>query len=333
MPTCLVTGATGFIGRRLVRVLQAAGGTVRALVRDGADTAELEQWGVHLMHGDVTQPESLANAVAGVDFVFHLAGRTFASSYSQFASVNEAGCANVAAACAAQSQPPVLVVVSSLAAAGPSSREGALRESEAAEPISNYGASKLAGELVVREWAAEVPVSIVRPSVVFGPRDTAGLTLVKGIERTGLHVVHRPGLPLSLIHADDLCEALLLVARHGERLDPTDPRGTGVYFAADPLPSSYTAMGQMIAGALGKELRVIRVRKWALWIAALGGEFTGRVTGKPGPLNFDKMREGTASGWVASTEKIVSQLGFKTAVPLDQRYQQTIDWYRDEKWL
>lgn len=333
MPICLVTGATGFIGRRLVRVLQAAGGTVRGLAREGSDTAELQQLGVQLLGGDVTQPESLADAVAGVDFVFHLAGRTFANRYSQFASVNEAGCANVAAACAAQPQPPVLVVVSSLAAAGPSPAGGVLRESDAAEPVSNYGASKLAGELAAREWAAEVPISIVRPSVVFGPRDSAGLTLVKGIARTGVHVVHRPGLPLSLVHADDLCDALLLVARHGERLDPTDPRGTGVYFVADPQPSSYTAMGQMIASALERELRVIRVRKWALWLAGVGGELAGRMTGKPGPLNFDKVREGTASGWVASTEKIVSQLGFKTAAPLDQRYQQTIDWYRDEKWL
>lgn len=333
MPTCLLTGATGFIGRRLVRVLQAAGGEVRGLVRSEADTDELRQLGVELVQGDVTQPETLAEAAHGVDFVFHLAGQTFARTYKQFASVNEVGCGNVAAACAAQPNPPVLIVVSSLAAVGPSHRDSVLREQDAPEPISHYGASKLAGELATREWASEVPTSIVRPCVVFGPRDSAGFTLVRGIARTGVHVVHRPGLPLSLMHADDLCAALLLVARHGERLDPTDPRGTGVYNAADPQASSYTDMGHMIAAALGRDLRVLRVRKWALWLAALGGELAGRVSGNAGPLSFDKMREGTASGWVGSTEKLVSQLDFACAAPLAERYQQTIDWYREEAWL
>ena len=333
MPRCLVTGATGFIGPRLVPVLQAAGGDVACLVRPTADTSRLEALGVELVKGDVTQGDTLADAVAGADFVFHLAGRVFAKSYDAFAQVNVAGCSNVAAACALQSTPPVLVVASSLAAAGPSPVGEALTEKNTPAPISNYGRSKLDGEIATRDWAAEVPISIVRPPVVFGQGDHAGLVLAKGIQRTGLHMVHRPGLPLSLVHADDLSQALLLVARHGERLDPTDPCGTGIYYAADPTVTSYTEMGQLMADALGKRLRVIRVRKWAMAVAATVGEVMGAVRSKPSPLNWDKYREGTASGWVASPKKLMSQTGFAPAKSLAEHYRDTIEWYREAGWI
>jgi dihydroflavonol-4-reductase len=333
MPRCLVTGATGFIGPRLVCALQAAGGDVRCLVRRQSNTSLLESLGVQLVEGDVTDPSSLSKAIAGTEFVFHLAGRTFAPNYAAFALVNEAGCANVAAACATQSNPPVLVVASSLAAAGPSPAGGALTERDHPEPISNYGRSKLAGELAAREWAAEVPTTIVRPPVVFGPGDRAGFVLVKSLWKLGIHVVHRPGLPLSLVHADDLAAALLLVARHGERLDPTDPRNTGLYYAADPHPSSYTELGQLISAGLGRDIRILKVRRWALTVAALGGELVGHVRGQHSPMNFDKCREGTATGWVASTRKIASQLDFKPAAPLNIRYRETIEWYREAGWL
>lgn len=333
MPRCLITGATGFIGPRLVQVLQAAGGEIRCLTRPTADVSRLQALGVELATGDVTDPESLPSAVRDVDFVFHLAGRTFAPNYDEFTKVNETGCANVSAACAAESNPPVLVVVSSLAAAGPSPAGRALNEKDAPEPISNYGRSKLAGELAAREWAAEVPTTIVRPPVVFGPGDRAGLVLVRSLQKTGVHVVHRPGLPLSLVHADDLAAALLLAARYGERLDPTDPRSSGVYYAADPVPSSYTEMGHMIGEALGRQIRILRVRKWALALAATFGELGGRIRGKQSPLNWDKMCEGTASGWVASPAKLVSQTNFVPAAPLPERYLQTIEWYRQEGWI
>src|SRR5690606_23693791 len=115
-----------------------------------------------------------------------------------------------------------------------------------------------------------------------------GFTMVRSIAKSGLHFVHRPGLPLSLVHVDDLCRAILLVARHGERLNPTNPKGEGVYYVADPEVSSHEGVGRMIGEALDRPVRVIKVRRWALTTAAAVGELSGRWRGKPGIVNFDK---------------------------------------------
>lgn len=333
MPRCLVTGATGFIGPHLAATLQAAGGEVACLVRPTSDTRRLEALGVRLVPGDVCQPESLLPALTGVDVVIHLAGRTIAPSYEQFAEVNERGVALLAAACASLPNPPVLVVVSSLAAAGPSSPGERLTEEDPCEPVSHYGRSKLAGEHAAREWAAEVPISIVRPPAVFGPADRLGFYLVRSIANSGLHFVHRPGLPLSLVHVSDLCRAILLVARHGERLNPTNPGGEGVYYVADPEVSSHEAVGRMIGEGLGRRVRVVKVRRWALTTAAAVGELSSRWRGKPGIVNFDKIREATASGWTVAPNKIATQFDFRPAMSLADGYRETVAWYRAEKWL
>jgi nucleoside-diphosphate-sugar epimerase len=120
MVRALVTGATGFIGSHLVERLMRDGVEVRCLVRCPRRAAALRARGATLVAGDVTDPSSLRAAVADADVVHHLAGLTLAFNFRDFLRVNAAGTANLAAACARVETPPVLVYVSSVAAAGPS---------------------------------------------------------------------------------------------------------------------------------------------------------------------------------------------------------------------
>ena len=130
MSRVLVTGASGFIGSHLVDALVARGDQVTALVRKTSRVDRLESLGVALAHGDLTDPGSLRAAMAGQSIVYHLAGLTRAVRAKQFYQVNELGVRNAAQACAGQPEPPVLVVVSSLAPAGPSPRGRLRRESD-----------------------------------------------------------------------------------------------------------------------------------------------------------------------------------------------------------
>ena len=132
---------------------------------------------------DLSDIEGLKKAVAGVDVVYHLAARTTALRARDLMRVNAIGTANLTRACAAQSSPPVMIHVSSVAAAGPSRRGQCRSESDPPAPVSNYGRSKRAGELCNAQWAHAVPTTIIRPGIIFGPRKLPelGRSLGRGI--------------------------------------------------------------------------------------------------------------------------------------------------------
>lgn len=336
MPDVLVTGASGFIGQHLVRVLLARGDRVRALVRSRVRGEPLAKLGAALALGDITQAEGLREAVSGCQVVFHLAGAIASPHLQGFLEVNEAGTRHVAAACASQEQPPRLVVVSSLAAAGPASCGAPRREPEPPKPVSNYGRSKLAGELAAAEYADRVPLSIVRPPIVFGPADRGTLTLFRPIARYGLQPLPGGRNPrFSLIHVEDLCTGLVQVAHHGQCLPGGEnPHAKGVYYLADPQPYSLVELGQEIAKAVGKPApRQVHVPRWLVWGVAACGQAVGRLLGRMGHINVDKAREAMAGDWTCSTERAQSELGFSPAASLAQRLHATVQWYREHNWL
>ncbi|MGA2796310.1 MAG: NAD-dependent epimerase/dehydratase family protein [Thermoguttaceae bacterium] len=339
MAKVLVTGASGFIGSHLTSALVARGDEVTCLVQKTSRIEGLNRLGVLLVYGDVTQPESLMPAVAGQDIVYHLAGLTLALAKRQFFRVNQGGIGNIARACAAQGSPPVLVVTSSLAAAGPALDGRPKIESDPAEPVSAYGQSKRAGEKEAESFADRVPTTIVRPSIVLGERDRLGLPMFRSVNRFGIHVVPSRRRPrFSLIHAADLVELMILAAQRGKRLPATSCSGSqagqGYYFAACEEDVVYDDLGHLIGRALGRR-RVfpLRVGKPTVWIVAAAVEAASQIMRRPLYLHIDKAREITAGSWICSPQKAVEDLGFSVKAPLVERLRQTAEWYRSEGWL
>ena len=252
----LVTGASGFIGQHLVRRLIEIGSRVSCLVRATSRIDELRSAGAQLVTGDVTDPAVIGRALAlsKARIVFHLAGLLKALRTDDFLRVNAGGVESVAAACANQADPPVFVLLSSLAAAGPCAVDRPRVESDLPIPVSNYGRSKLAGEQAAAMYAGRVPISIIRPPIVFGSGDRGVLEMFRPIARWGIHAVPGRGeRRFSLIHVADLVEGLLLAAEKGERLHPNGLPGQGVYFMATEDELTYTELGQAMAIALGKK--------------------------------------------------------------------------------
>lgn len=334
----LITGASGFIGQHLAERLVAQGASVRCLVRRSSQTQLLESLGVELARGDLGDRESLEAALQDVDVVCHLAGATAAFSAAEFMRVNREGTENLARGCAAMANPPVHVVISSVAAAGPAPL-GVLRsEADQPQPISHYGRSKRAGEEAAEAFADRVPTTVVRPGIVFGPRNRETLPVFKTISRFRVHPVVGWRTPqLSLIHVDDLIELMLQAAERGRRI-PSEPSergvGTGYYFACAPEYPDYAQWGGMVKAALNRPYApTLRLVGPLPWFAAACSELVARARRRPDNFNLDKIREARAVSWACSAEAAIRDLQFRPPKSLAERIEETVLWYRENGWL
>jgi nucleoside-diphosphate-sugar epimerase len=333
----LITGANGFIGYHLAKLLNERGDRVTGMVRPTSNTSTLSSLEIELVHGDVSDVASLKRCFAGQDVIYHLAGLTKANHQDDFRQVNEAGAGNVAFAGKSAQSPPVIVNVSSLAAVGPAVAGQPKVETSPATPVSHYGRSKLSGEVTMRAFASDVPITIVRPPIVFGEADRAFLNIVRPISRIGLHTV--PGYTdklFSLIHAADLATLLVATFEQGERLaDESEPIGQGIYFAEAEQRVTYGQLGLMIGTALEKRVRQLKLPHAAIWLAAGIAQWSTALTqrGRFPALNLDKAREATAGSWICSAEKAIAQFAFAPAQPLLERLRSTVDWYDSEGWI
>ena len=147
MAEVLVSGGSGFIGWHVAQALLARGDRVTCLVRKRSQVGRLQALGVRLVYGDILEPESLRHAVAGSQIVYHVAGCIAALHAAEYYRINAEGVHNVAQACAAQPSPPVLVWVSSLAAAGPAIDGRPRTEDDPPVQLSHYGRSKRAARI------------------------------------------------------------------------------------------------------------------------------------------------------------------------------------------
>jgi len=323
-----VTGATGFVGSHLAAALVERGDDVVCLARRPEQAAFLASCGARAALGSLEDAPSLAAALANVEVVYHVAGLTSAPSEREFLEVNVEGTRRLMSAAAATA-PGVrrFVYVSTLAAVGPARRGGRLTEDSPCRPVTAYGRSKLAGEVVVRGSPA-LPWTIVRPGVVYGPRDRELLRMFR-IARLGFVPVFGLGRQgVSLVHVADLVRAILLAG--------AEPRAvTQTYHIAHPTALSQRDLARAIGRAVlgGRSPVVVPV---PAVVAAPIVRVIGRAaaaTGRRSVVSGDKLAEFLAPSFATSVAKAERELGWRAAIEPEAGFSSTAAWYRTEGWL
>jgi len=318
-----VTGATGFVGSHLAEALRARGDEVACLVRSSASDAALRAGGCRCVRGGLEDEGALRLLVAGSEVVYHVAGAIAAPSPDAFLRVNRDGTARVAAAARAAGVRR-LVYVSSLAVTGPTVPGQPLDETGPPRPVTPYGRSKLEGEVAVR--AAGVPFTIVRPPIVYGPRDREVLRLFR-LARTGLAPLLGGGAQeLSLVHARDLADALAAAAA-------SDATAGGTYHAGHPVPVSQRELVQAIGSAAGRRVRLIALPDAVVRAALSMAGAAARLRGRPSLLDPAKAAELLAPAWTCSSAALERDTAWRARIGLAEGLAETARWYRDAGWL
>jgi nucleoside-diphosphate-sugar epimerase len=319
----LVTGATGFVGSHLTEALRRRGDDVTALARSASKAAALAPLGVRVVPGDLHDRSALQQAVEGQDVVYHVAGVVAARSEADFLVANRDGTRNVAEA-AERAGVSRLVFVSSMAAAGPTIKGRPLRGDEPPHPVTQYGRSKLAAEGVVT--GSRLAWTIVRPPMVYGPRDQEVLKVFR-LARLGLAPVLGDGTQeLSAVHGADLADALVAAGTTAAAVGHT-------YYACHPEVFTGAEMALAVGRAMGRRLAVIRVP------AAIGRgvlrvtEAAARLVGQTTILTADKANEFFQPAWTADPEALARDTGWRAIRNLETGLAETYAWYRTAGWL
>jgi nucleoside-diphosphate-sugar epimerase len=323
----LVTGATGFIGGHLVEALLEKGYSVTCLVRGTSNTRALQKRPVKLVVGDLNDLEPIREAADAIHTVFHVAGAIKAARRGQYFRINQYGTLKLLETLA-EANPHLgrFVHISSLAAAGPSVNGRGLTEEEKPKPVSWYGESKLESEREVLGYAKTFPVTILRPSAVYGPGDRETLLLFRMIKRGCLFAPGRLTRRFSLIHVDDLVAAIIGASQR-------DIASGEIFFLSRSEVYSWEEIGRSIARALNKRYRQIRFPQWLAETAGMAGDLWAHLVGRPATINSQKVRELLEPSWICDSSKARASLGFCPAIDLETGIEQTVRWYQNQGWL
>lgn len=325
--TVLVTGGTGFVGSHLVELLLRRGYDVSCLVRDPSRLRWLTGLSVRTVIGDCTDPSSLDGAVRNASVIFHAAGLTKSFNAGAYDAVNHIGTRNLLEACVRRGRGiRKFVLVSSLAAAGPAVDGRPVNDRDVPRPVSDYGRSKLMAEEAVLGYRDRLPVVIVRPSAVYGPRDIDVFELFKWASKGVILDIRGGERFMQWCFVEDLAAALLLA---GERDVPSG----SIYCAAEDRIYGTAEFYGLLQRSGGVTARTLAVPVWMAFAIGALSEAVGRMSGTPGIMSRQKVREAVQRVWTCDQAKTRGDLGFSAKVTLEEGLARTWRWYRDRRWI
>lgn len=333
MARVLVTGGNGFVGSHLVEHLVSLGHEVTCLVRKTSDLTWLRGLPIRLAYGEARDPSSLPAAIEGQEYIFHAAGVTRAWDERAYIETNAIGTLGMLRACAARKDfIRKFLLVSSQAAAGPSPNGVMITEDMPPCPVSAYGRSKLLAEKFAHKFEDRLPVTVVRPTDVYGPRDRDGLYFFQDARRHVATIVGFRPAKLIATYVTDVAEGIALAGL-------SDKSAGRTYFICSDKAHTWDEVIDAIAEAVGT--RVLKLRIHGATVKMLGrwimsASSVQRALGlrkRPPMLTVSRTTEVAERYWTCSCERAKRELGFAPKVGLKEGARMTADWYRAHGWL
>ena len=320
----LVTGANGFVGAAVVRALVERGEPVRALVRPGSNTINLDGLPVEIARGDITDPGSLRRAASGCAAVFHVAAdyRLFAPDEDAMYRTNVDGSVNVVE-CAAAAGVGRMVYTSSVAVLGinrDSTPADETTPATLADMIGPYKRSKFLAEAAVRERASELGFAVVtvNPSTPIGPGDfrptpTGRIIVEAALGRMPAYV----DTGLNIVHVDDVARG------HLQARDAGKPGERYILGGADLSLKEILAM---VAARSGRKPPSVRLPRAAVYPIALISETLARIRGTEPRVTLDGLRMSKQHMYFTSL-KAEAALGYRWRPP-EAAIVDALAWFR-----
>ena len=298
-PTVFITGATGFIGQRLVSALLDQGVRVRAMIRPGKKADSRIPKACDQVPVDLADVDKLTGIASECSAVIYCAGSVRGRGPKDFSMANVMGVKAMLEALERSNNPPPLLLLSSLAASKPE--------------LSDYAHSKFEGEQLLQ--GSHTPWTIFRPPAVYGPGDREMLPILKMIRRGLLAHAGPADQRLSLLHVDDLVDAVITWLSAPQKcLHQT-------YAIDDGTPGGYdwAAIGKAVSD---KKFKMMNVPRFALDGAAKINLLFSGLFGYAPMLSPGKVRELVQAEWLCDNREYTKATGWQPQLDLKRGAQQ-----------
>lgn len=324
----LVTGGTGFTGRRLVEILRQRGHTVRVIARPSPRSAELSRLGCDVVEGQVYDPDTVQKACHDIEYIFHVAAayREAGISDDIYAKVHVESTKLLARAAAGIKGFRRFVHVSTMGVHGHIENPPANEESPYG-PGDLYQSTKLEGELWIRDFAPKngLSMSVIRPAAIYGPGDRRLLKVFKMDKWPVFPILGFGKCLYHIVHVDDLVTGMMLAAVH-PRADQE------VFLCGDRTSIPLQEMASIIGEAIGHRPRFLRIPVTPFFIL---GDICEAVC-KPFKIEPPIYRRRVAfftKDRSFDMTKIRTYLGFENAYTNRAGLTETALWYKNNGWL
>ncbi len=326
MKIVTVTGAAGFIGSNLTFYLRDQGYRVLCPVRSIQRASHLRGNAIECFEDDLQHPKILDDLIARSEVVFHLAGTIKGVQDKDYYNGNLEVTKNVVRSIKNHGKPDCrLVYLSSQAAAGPCIHDHIVSENNQPLPVSAYGRSKLAAENHIKDHLAS-PSVILRPSIVFGPRD---LEMLQVYQYASFRIIPTAGFRrflVNIIYIEDLVRVIHMAAENNKTFGNT-------YFVHDGNVYDWADICHQVGKSLGKKVWVLPFPMAIIYGACLAGGLISRLTRRTVYLNLDKWQEIKQEKWLCDCHQLKNDLDFRAKWKPQDALNHTARWYIANKWL